>query len=128
MKTKLITIFAAVVTLFSASIASAYSDREGAYLSGTGALSFHNDTELKNSNSPVFQNSDHNIGGAGTVAIGYMMGQWRAEIEGAYRRNNIGEIKFNDGIGPVLVDQTASLKKSYTRDIALMVISSTIFL
>lgn len=94
---KKLTLLAAALAL-CASTAVAQLDTSSWYISTTGNLNWQNKTTIGNS-VPMFSGytlTDYNTGFGGAVALGTQLDEnWRVELEGSYRRNNI---KYNNKI------------------------------
>jgi len=87
-------------------------DKPNWYVSATGSFGWHNDIKEKDVFGHEFKFSFKNNYG-GSLAVGYIVDQWRLEIEGSYRTNKFDKV--------TLSGQTAALSNLSLDDRTLMV-------
>lgn len=90
---KLIAILGAAVML--ANVAKAESN-EGVYVSATGSMTFHNDVAFKNKTNGEITTNQFKLGGGSSIAVGYVVDQWRVELEGLYRKSDLEKMTFTN--------------------------------
>lgn len=119
MKKLLLSIASAGVMLFS--IAGAHADtKEGPYVSATGSFVFANDLKKKEKVFGEDLKKEYELKNSfgGSLAVGYIVDQWRVELEGLYRKNKFNKEKASGSATPA--NNGTFDYKGHSRNFALM--------
>lgn len=93
MKKKLLSLFAGALTLVGANVANANMSVDGWYLGASGSLGFPSNQNTKSTPAATGKNVSYKVGGGGAAAIGMkFMENFRVELEGSYRTNNVQKV------------------------------------
>lgn len=89
--------------------------RCGWYIAGSGNIVWHNDIEFKPKEGG-FTKFRYDVGPGMTAAIGVLLREWRIEIEGAYRKNDLRRLSIKTPTGIKASGRTSG----NVRDFAMM--------
>lgn len=105
------------LTGINASAAYCYSKDWGCgsiYISGAGSIDWHRNIEFKTESRK--EKLHFNLGGDASVAAGYMIDDWRLEIEGIFKYNSLDNLDLTESGGTTV----KAAPGAHIRDWALM--------